>query len=363
VGNPLWDEPLDPRIARRIAQGIDGTLPIGEESKRALAAEYSDASFAAPGQGVGLSEDWGEPLEPNAGAATDPIFAAMVEQAQGAAAAAGWTLYETEDGCRGAVRPERIQGHPRAGLIVGNSAAAQRVYLYAAQEAYRRGDRDAAEDVRKCIGAPEHLMYPPSDAFADLRDLAPPYYLAAAICEVLHSDNWRTQGDPYGYLYRAARGALWNQMREDAREIKGPALARLTRVGLDNDAEKWLAARECQRQEELEAVFGRLIGRNAPEGLSPKLCRFLRICLSVAAEDNTELKWRDVARRYGEPEQRLDRFHAKIERLHGDELDLLWQMLGGYLVQHREVRWIGPHRDAQGRWIDGEFKAPPRKSW
>ena len=238
--------------------------------------------------------------------------------AQAAAAEAGWVCYTTENGRRGAVRPEKIHGNPRAGLIKGNQDSAQRLYGYFAKEALERGDACAAEDVRQTPSLPAVLLKKPRDVFSEVNQLGE-YRWRDGLTEAVLSKNW-TLNDrtPYEYWQVAARGILWNRMREDDR-------GRWRTVDIESLT---MVDRSIERMEmlwDIDVSFSKV---------SLDVSEICRLCADVV-EETGRLTWREVARRYGIPEDQRDHFHAAVMRNYWHEFEDLWQCLGGYVRKRR----------------------------
>lgn len=71
----------------------------------------------------------------------DPIFGTMVDQAQAVARAAGWEMYQTEDGCGGASRP--LHELKSISSLIDPSAA-QKMYLFTARDMIARNEGEQA---------------------------------------------------------------------------------------------------------------------------------------------------------------------------------------------------------------------------
>ncbi len=79
----------------------------------------------------------------------DPIFRALIDQAQSAARAAGWDTYQTEDG---RVAARRLQHEREYIHSLASPVAAQKIYLYAARDMIARNQGEQAlADVRAVL--------------------------------------------------------------------------------------------------------------------------------------------------------------------------------------------------------------------
>ncbi len=288
---PEW-EPLDPRTARLIEQAFTD-LP-----KRRRKVQVNASGTPAPRVDPFSS---GSP------------FALLAGAAQKAAAGAGLILYETEDGRRGAVRPQRVRGHhPHGGAFAGNPSAAQKAYLYCARAALLDADAsavaDVAEDVRRSIGAPMILRKPNYVISSDLG----PYYWFEGIQQVLADGKWSMEAEPFPSIWRAARSFLWNKMRDEDRRTV-PYLPLLGEGGL-----------VIPRPERMELIWD-------VERVLERL------------ERNREFRQMiEIIRRTADGEtailnRRGQRTLLEFKRRFPHPLKQMWEELGGYYQQHRQI--------------------------
>jgi hypothetical protein len=259
--------------------------------------------------------------------------------------AAEWVTYETEDGRHGAVRADRIQGvrseaddgrhlhtnivdDSRTPLRVGNPAAAQGVYLFAARVSLLEETEGVADDVRQTIGVtgPQggiECAYRPQYITTKVG----PYYWLEGITEALtNGDFLALTGDPYQNLRYAALLALVNLMRgEDEinrfylrREVfEDYAVRRSDRVHMMHDMDKLLEKSLKQH--------------------NPELYRLLQSFKRAADEETGAVDLTALADRCRVAEKRLSNVLRNAERRFGDQLDRLWEELGGYVLSRREI--------------------------
>jgi hypothetical protein len=202
-------------------------------------------------------------------------------------------------------------------------AAAQAAYLYAARASglasLRDGDDSAAvaiaEDVRQSIGAPMILTHKPGYVISD--DLGP-YYWFEGIQEALADGKWSGKDEPYRNLWRAARGILWNRMRDEDRDAQIRRDASLPLLG-----EAGIVVPRPERMElriDCERVLERL-GHNS---------EFRRMIETIQRSADGETA---VLNRRGK-QMRLD-----LERRFPYPLEEMWAELGGYMQRHRQIAY------------------------
>jgi hypothetical protein len=182
-------------------------------------------------------------------------------------------------------------------------------------------DPDAADDVRESIGAPLELTYKPYNVFTNVG----PYYWTEGIRDALLSDNWlKSKDEPYRYLWRAARGILWDLMRKEDSRNRAAAIATSLPDELI-DPEPILSTSRMEMLRDFKRAL------DPVKRLTQELYQFLEVLRSAADDETGEPDWSIVERRFrGENPHSLKH---RVERRYGCELDRLYRGLGGYVLR------------------------------